>query len=346
MSNDSINPWGSEATKYFYEITPERILEAVESAGVRCSGRVMALNSMENRVYEVEIVLPQGYKPKSPSERFRVVKFYRPARWTKEQILEEHQFLFDLVEYEIPVVAPLLFEDGTSLKETAGIFFTIFPKIGGRSPDELNDDALQRVGRLLARMHGAGRAKTAKNRVTLSTDTYGLNNLAYLIDQKILPDNVADSYKKTVEEICKISSPWFKEAKFHRIHGDCHLGNLLWNDAGPFWVDFDDMVTGPAVQDLWLLVPGRDELAKEKLDLLLQGYEQMNQFDRKSLRLIEPLRALRFVHFSAWISKRWSDPAFPRSFPNFGTAKYWQDQLIDLREQLSLINSSVESYRY
>jgi len=342
MANEDVNeptPWGADETKFFFELGPENILNAVELSGIKCTGRVLTLNSMENRVYEVEIVLPQGYRPKSPSERFRVVKFYRPGRWSREQILEEHKFLFDLEEYEIPVVAPLRFEDGSSLAkmEKIEIWFAVFPKMGGRSPDELDDNALLRVGRLLGRMHGSGRAGVANHRIKLTPQTYGLNNLAYLTSAKILPPEIESSYRSMVEEICRISTPWFEEVTPQRIHGDCHLGNLLWNDRGPFWVDFDDMLLGPPIQDLWLLIPGRTSEARDKFDILLESYEEMNRFERKSLKLIEVLRALRFIHFSAWISKRWQDPAFPRTFPLYGTQRYWQDQLQDLREQLELI---------
>lgn len=330
--------WGDATTSFFYELTPGRILDAVEvSTGLRCTGRAMALNSMENRVYEIEIELDE--KPKNPSDRFVIAKFYRPGRWTREQIQEEHDFLQELADHEIPVVAPRRFHDGATIHEMkdAKVFYTVFPKLGGRSPDELTDDQLAQVGRLLARLHNVGAAKPARHRMVLSPETYGIQNLKHLVDQGILPPDVKQAYAQTVETICRITAPWFAEATNLRIHGDCHFGNLLSGRESLFFVDFDDTVTGPAAQDVWLLVPGRDEYAKRQLGVMLDAYETMRPFDRRTLRLIEPLRALRFVHFAAWIGRRWQDPAFPRAFPHFGTAKYWSDQLQDLREQLALV---------
>lgn len=330
--------WGESETRYFYELTPERILDAVEkSGGVRCTGRALALNSMENRVYEIEMELDE--KPRSPSDRFLIAKFYRPGRWTKEQILEEHEYLADLTELEIPVVSPRVLVDGATLHQLpdSGLYYALFPKIGGRSPDELSNDQLAQVGRLLARLHSVGATKPAKHRLALTTESYGIANLKHLIDSRILPDDVRPAYQATVEQICQISEPWFQAATMHRIHGDCHRGNLLDGREGMFFVDFDDMVTGPAAQDMWLLIPGRDEESRQQLEAMLEGYETMRSFDRSTLRLIEPLRALRFVHFSAWIGRRWADPAFPRAFPQFGTQRYWQEQVADLRDQLAYI---------
>ncbi|MCB9254258.1 MAG: serine/threonine protein kinase [Bdellovibrionaceae bacterium] len=328
--------WGAE-TKYFYAITPEKILDAVEAGGLLCTGRCLPLNSMENRVYEVEIELDEA--PENPSDRFRIAKFYRPGRWTKEQILEEHQFLQDLEEAEIPVVAPLKFENGETLRklDDIDVWYTLFPKRGGRNPDELTNFQVDQIGRLLARLHAVGASRQAPHRLQLSPQTYGIENLKYLVDSRVLPAHIEQSYKQTVETICKTTAPWFEAAEVQRIHGDSHLGNLLLGSAGLFWVDFDDMVRGPCVQDVWLLLPGRDEYTVRQRDQMLEAYCQMRDFNYSTLRLIEPLRALRFVHFSAWISKRWEDPAFPRAFPQYGDARYWEQQLMDLREQLALI---------
>lgn len=331
--------WGDAETQYFYQLSPEAILTAVERAGFICTGRVMALNSMENRVYEVEIELEGEEKPKKPSDRFRIAKFYRPGRWTKEQILEEHQFLADLVADEVPAVAPIVLNHG----ETVGvdpeskINFALFPKVGGRSPDELTDEQVERVGRLLARMHNVGAAKPATHRVTLTAETYGEGSLEHLLATGAIPPHVRTEYEKVARDIIAKTKQLYAGVKQHRIHGDCHLGNLLWNDQGPFWVDFDDMVIGPAVQDLWLMIRGRDEPAQHQLRLLVDAYDSMRPFNRNELKLIEPLRALRFMHFNAWISRRWKDPAFPRAFPQFGDEKYWSQQLYDLQEQNRLI---------
>lgn len=294
---------------------------------------------MENRVYEVELEIDDEATLKSPSDRFRIVKFYRPGRWSREQILEEHAFLRDLAEAEIPAVAPLPFEDGDTLHRLPqiDIWYAVFPKIGGRSPDELRGDELDRIGRLLARIHAVGAERPAPHRVRLGPQTYGIENLKYLLDTKRVPPDVRSRYQAAVEAICRLSSPWFDRAGAQRIHGDCHLGNLLQGRDGFFFVDFDDMVQGPCVQDVWLLVPGRDEEATRDRERLLEAYEQMRPFPRDTLRLVEPLRALRFVHFSAWIAKRWEDPAFPRVFDQFGTSRYWEEQLRDIEEQLRLV---------
>jgi Ser/Thr protein kinase RdoA (MazF antagonist) len=322
-------------TQFFFELTPDRVLEAVEASGIRCTGRCSALNSFENRVYDVEIESDDAGA--GPSNR-RVVKFYRPGRWTEAQILEEHGFLTDLKAAEIPVVAPLAFDNGKTLhRGEEGIWYAVFPKVGGRAPDELAEDRLLRVGRLLARIHNVGAMKEAGNRVQITPATYGLEPLKYLLDAgRIHPDSQS-LYQDMVEKICEVSRPWFEVEPIHRIHGDCHLGNLLWNQDGPFFLDFDDMLRGPGVQDLWLLIPGRDELAMESREALLRGYTEMRAFSRKSLRLVEPLRALRFVHYSAWLAKRWEDPAFPKAFPQFGTPRYWADEAQDLRSQLAVI---------
>ncbi len=333
-----MSAWGEAETQYFYDLTPDVILESAEKVGLRCTGRVMQMNSMENRVYEVEVEMDEALV-RTPSDRARVVKFYRPGRWTKHQIAEEHQFLSDLQQAEVPVVASLPMADGSTFQVVPGlgIFCAVFPKRGGRHPTEMTHEELKRVGRLLARMHSVGSQRKAEHRIVLNTETYGWDNLDYLLESEALPEEIEDSYADTVEEICKISEPWFAEAECQRIHGDCHLGNLLWTDNGPFWVDFDDMVQGPCVQDLWLVVPGRDEESLESREMLLEGYEELREFNRSTLRLIEPLRALRFVHFSAWIAKRWTDPAFPRRFEFFGSKRYWEEQLGDLHEQLRLI---------
>jgi Ser/Thr protein kinase RdoA (MazF antagonist) len=334
--------WGDQKTQFFFEITPERVLEAVEAGGFQCTGRCLQMNSFENRVYDVELDLEDGPR-QSPFNR-RIVKFYRPGRWTREQILEEHEFLADLRAAEIPAIAPLPFPDGTTLKLTpqGEIWYALFPKVGGRAPDELTDDQLRRIGMLLARIHNVGAIKNAAHRIELTPATYGLQNLDYLLT-KWVPLEFRSKYESTVRELCAIVEPWFKAIApqaVHRVHGDCHLGNLLWNQEGPFFLDFDDMVRAPAVQDIWLLTPGRDEDAVRQRMVLLEGYEDFRSFDRTTLRLIEPLRALRFVHYTAWVARRWEDPAFPAAFPEFGSHHYWAGETHDLEEQLRLIKDA------
>lgn len=332
--------WGDEKTRFFFELTPDRVLEAVEAAGLRCTGRCLSLNSFENRVYDVELEAEDGEaKPRNPSANRRVVKFYRPGRWSREQILEEHEFLADLVSAEIPAIAPIAFPDGQTLRQTpvGGIWYALFPKVGGRAPDELSDDQLRWIGRLLGRIHSVGASKSADHRVKISPDTYGLANLEYLLEKNSIPLEFRSRYETAVRRICEVSAPEFAAAPAHRIHGDCHLGNLLWNDQGPFFLDFDDMLRGPAIQDLWLLLSGDKTEGNRQLEALLEGYEEMRGFDRSTLRLIEPLRALRFVHYTAWIARRWEDPAFPLAFPQFGSHRYWSDMTDDLEQQLRLI---------
>jgi Ser/Thr protein kinase RdoA (MazF antagonist) len=324
---------------FFFELTPEKVLAAVESSGLLCTGRCMSLNSFENRVYDVELETEEVSEFKHLSANRRVVKFYRPGRWTREQILEEHQFLLELQDAEIPVIAPLSFPDGSTLQQTpeSKIWFAIFPKVGGRAPDELTPDQLIRVGRLLGRIHNVGASKAAQHRVTLNPMTYGINSLRFLQAGKWIPVEFETRFVSVVESICEKVEPWFQSARKQRVHGDCHLGNLLWSPSGPFFLDFDDMVIGPPVQDLWLLVPGRDAEAIYQRNILIEGYEEIRSFDRSTLRLIEPLRALRFVHYAAWIARRWEDPAFPQAFPHFGTHQYWSRELKDLEDQLKLI---------
>lgn len=336
--------WGEE-TRFFFEMTPDRVMNAVEHSGLVCTGRCQTLNSFENRVYEVEVEVSDEELSRDPLSKKKVAKFYRPGRWSEKQILEEHEFIYDLLEREVPAIAPERFSDGRTLHvdQQTGIFYTVFPKVGGRAPDELSDEQLIRLGRLLARLHGVGSSKEARERMVLNPETYGLANLDFLIKGGFIPLELEKRYATAVERICSKVIPWFEAEPQIRLHGDCHLGNLLWNAQGPFFLDFDDMIRGPAVQDIWLLLPGRpgsDPEGSRQLSVLLSGYDEMREFNRQSLRLIEPLRALRMIHFSAWIARRWEDPAFPYAFPQFGTHRYWQEQLQDLEEQQRLIEQS------
>jgi Ser/Thr protein kinase RdoA (MazF antagonist) len=326
----------------FYSLTPERVLEAVESAGLPCTGRCLALNSFENRVYDVELELDE--RPSHASAHRRVVKFYRPGRWSEAQIREEHRFLLDLEEAEVPAIQPLRFPGGDTLRQTPeGIWFTVFPKVGGRAPDEMTEPQLRSVGRLLARIHQVGAARAAPARLALTPGTYGLEPLDFLLKGEWIPIEFRARYEAAVRAICAKTLSWFQNETTQRVHGDCHLGNLLHNPDGYFFLDFDDMLTAPPVQDLWLLLPGRpfgdarSIEAQRMLEALLEGYEEMRRFDRAALRLIEPLRALRFIHYTAWIARRWEDPAFPPAFPQFGSHRYWSDQTDDLEEQLRQI---------
>lgn len=330
------NPWGSEETEFFYSLTPDKILDAVEILGFKVTGRALQLNSLENRVYEIEI---ENDNAKEKADNFVIAKFYRPGRWNKDQILEEHNFLLELSNQDIPVVTPILYEDETLFKlEESSIFYSLFKKCSGRNIAEIPDENLEQVGRLIGRMHSVGASKAFKYRIKLNTQNYGFNHISFLEKENLIDLNLKSQYIDVANQICKIAEELLSNFKTHRIHGDAHIGNLLIGREGFFWVDFDDSLTGPPVQDLWLLAPGRDDEAKFLRDKLLTGYEQFNTFDNSSLKLIEPLRALRMIHFSAWIGKRFEDPSFKKVFSDYGTYNYWNEQLRALREILRLIS--------
>lgn len=334
-----MNGQTADSVTGFYRLTPDRVMDAVEKSGMRCTGYCVALNSFENRVYEVELDLDEKV---AKHERRRVIKFYRPGRWTKDQILEEHAFLQDCLDAEVPVIAPLPFPDGGTLQVEDGIFYAIFPKVGGRAPEDWDAEKLARLGRLLARLHNVGASKPFRHRLELTPDTYGLQNLEYLLAHKCLPIELDKRYAETVRAICAKIAPLFAELGTNqkiRVHGDCHPGNFLWNDQGPFFLDFDDALMAPAVQDFWLLIPGRDAEAQAQRRILIDSYRQMREFDERQLKLVEPLRALRFIHYSTWIARRFEDPAFPAAFPEFGTHAYWADELNDLEMQLRLLGT-------
>jgi Ser/Thr protein kinase RdoA (MazF antagonist) len=288
---------------------------------------------MENRVYEVEldVDLPPGA---SRWDAFRVIKFYRPGRWTREQILEEHQFLKDAADAELPVVVPLEFTSGSTVElvPDTNMLYAVFPKAAGRIRDELAVDELEQVGRLIARLHNVGAKSSFSSRLSLTVQSYGYANLEFLQRERLIPDSVESYYRRLAEQICAVSEPWFNDVPLQRIHGDCHLGNILWLGAQCFMVDFDDSVLGPCVQDLWLLTPGRDIDSLQRQNAILEGYRSMRPFSNDSMRLREPLRALRMIHFTTWIAKRYEDPAFKRVFVDYGTERYWREQLIGLQE--------------
>jgi Ser/Thr protein kinase RdoA (MazF antagonist) len=333
------NAWGDGQTQHFYSLTPDIVLDAFESIGLRSTGRVMQMNSMENRVYEVELEVDK--EPENPSERFKIIKFYRPGRWSKEQIQEEHDFLFDLLDHEIQVIAPDKFEGESIFKNQEGLWFSLFPKKGGRAADEWTTPLLSQMGRLLARLHNIGASKKAEHRIKLDLETYGHKNLEYLLTSNTIPIEYNKSFETIVNQVLKESEPLFKNINYQRVHGDCHHGNTLLSEGSPFMIDFDDMVVGPKVQDIWMVTPGDDEYAIEQRDTLLEAYESMADFDRRELKLIESLRALRMIHFSSWIAHRYEDDSFKRVFPTFNTSQYWERELFCLREQLAKIIDNV-----
>jgi len=317
-------------SEFFFNLTPDVVLSAIERLGFEPTGHCMALNSYENRVYDLR--LEDGAHV--------VAKFYRPGRWSRAQIGEEHDFLFELQADEIPVCAPLSTPDGATIHEIEGIFYTVWPRTGGRVPDELSDEVLGMLGRLCARIHNNGAAKRADHRISLNANTYAREPLAFLEAGDFLPPHCRDRYHAAVDEVAAIYEALVADVPLHRIHGDCHLGNLLHGNEGWFFLDFDDFVTGPAVQDVWMLVPARDEEGLRQREIFLSAYRQFRDFDSSWLRLVEPLRALRFIRYAAWIAKRWDDPAFPAAFPHFGTVQYWEDETADLEKQLEVIHGA------
>ncbi len=308
----------------FNKLTPEHVLDAVETGGRRCTGRFIILNSYENRVYQLEL----------DDDTWVVGKFYRPGRWSPETILEEHRFLFELEEVEIPVACPLRLDGESTLGEVEGILFSVFPRVGGRAPEELTDEQVQVLGRLIGRIHNIGAVREAPGRLSLTPATYGEMNLRYLMEHEVIPAEARENYLQTATQLIEQMKPLFQHVPMHRIHGDCHLANLIWAPKGPTFLDFDDMVMGPAVQDIWMLVPSFDEYGQRQRELLLKAYTQFRDFDPAWLRLVEPLRALRYIHYATWIARRWHDPTFKRTFDYFGTLQYWQRETQDLREQM------------
>ncbi len=320
-------------TDFFFRLTPDWVLRAVEAGGYRPTGHCSALGSLENRVYDLR--LEDG--------SHIVVKFYRPGRWSAQAILEEHRFLFALHDAEIPVCAPVPFSDGKTLHEVEGILYAIWPRTGGRAPEELSDGEVEVLGRLLARIHNLGEALAPKHRRTINAEAFGLEPLKFLEQNKFLTLSCARRYRAAVETIADIYHECVHGIALHAIHGDCHRGNLLHGAQGWFFLDFDDFGIGPAVHDMWMLLPGRDVEAAQQRRVLIESYRQFRNFDERSLALIEPLRALRFVHYAAWIARRWQDPAFPNAFPHFGSEEYWERETRDLEDQIEVIESGASA---
>jgi Ser/Thr protein kinase RdoA (MazF antagonist) len=314
----------------FQILTPSFIMDAVESQGFRCDCRTFALNSYENRVYQVGI--DEG-KP-------LIVKFYRPGRWNNAQIIEEHSFCLELAEHELPVVAPWTNAAGESLFNYDGFRFAIYPRQGGHSPEFDNLDNLLILGRMLGRIHQIGAVRPFVHRPTLDCQSFGRASVA-LICEQFIPDDYRASYTAVTDQMLTAVDAILAEAgpiRYIRTHGDCHSGNILWRDDAPHFVDFDDARMAPAVQDLWMMLSGERQRQNAQLAALLEGYGEFCDFYPRELRLIEALRALRMLHYSAWLASRWEDPMFPRTFPWFNTVRYWGEQILELREQLAVLS--------
>jgi Ser/Thr protein kinase RdoA (MazF antagonist) len=314
----------------YANLTPDRILDALETVGLRGDGRLLALNSYENRVYLVNL---EDAPPV-------VAKFYRPLRWTDAQILEEHAFVAELAEREIPAVPPIA-AAGTTLHRYEEFRFAVFPKCGGRTP-ELDDPAtLEWMGRFIGRLHAIGAIAPFPTRPVLDIAAFGDEPRAYLLAHDFVPADLLEAYRTVSEMALKGVRHCFDRAGgvgSLRLHGDCHAGNVLWTPDGPHFVDFDDARMGPAVQDLWMLLSGDRAAMTRQLSDVLAGYEDFHDFDPRELHLVEALRTLRLIHYAAWIARRWDDPAFPAAFPWFNTPRYWQDRILELREQIAAMD--------
>jgi Ser/Thr protein kinase RdoA (MazF antagonist) len=305
-------------------LTPEVVLDAISALGLSPDGRLLALSSYENRVYQVWL------EDAAPV----VAKFYRPGRWSEAQIDEEHAFARELAEREIPVVAPLF------SSSFHGFRVAVYPRRGGRSPELGDPKTLEWIGRFLGRIHAVGATKRFVHREALTPQNFGHDARAYLLAGSFIPAELLEPWKAVTEQALELVSHCYSragDAKNIRLHGDCHPGNILWTDEGPHFVDLDDARMGPALQDLWMLLSGDRAAMSRQLHEVLKGYQQFMAFDRRSLNLLEALRTLRLIHYSAWIARRWDDPAFPAAFPWFDTQRYWQDRILELREQIALM---------
>ncbi|MBZ0142897.1 MAG: serine/threonine protein kinase [Rhodocyclaceae bacterium] len=316
-------------------LTPDIVLNALESVGLPCDGSLLALNSYENRVYQVGIVDAPPL----------VAKFYRPQRWSDAAILEEHAFAQELHEREIPVVAPLPLAGGRTLHHAQGFRFAVFPRRGGRAPELDRPDTLQWMGRFLGRIHAVGAVAPFRERPCLDIAGFGEASRDYVLAHGFLPEDLRTAWCSVVDQSLDGARRCYARAgavASIRLHGDCHAGNVLWTDSGemrgPHFVDFDDCRMGPAVQDLWMLLSGERAEMTHQLGEVLAGYEDFRDFDRRELHLVEALRTLRLLHYSAWLARRWDDPAFPAAFPWFNTQRYWQDRILELREQVALMD--------
>jgi Ser/Thr protein kinase RdoA (MazF antagonist) len=320
----------SSAAHPFSRLGPDLVLDALDSVGLHGDGRLLALNSYENRVYQV------GREEGAPV----VVKFYRPARWSDAAILEEHAFVADLFEREVPVVAAREL-NGATLHHFSGFRFAVFPSRGGRAPELGDPKTLEWIGRFIGRIHAVGAIAPFVERPALTPDTFGRVPRDYLLAHGFIPQELLAAWTSVVEQALAGVARCYERGgalPTLRLHGDCHVGNVLWTGDGPHFVDFDDSRNGPAVQDLWMLLSGeRPDMVRQMADILA-GYEDFCDFDPRQLYLVEALRTLRLIHYSAWLAMRWDDPAFPAAFPWFNTQRYWQDRILELREQIALMD--------
>jgi Ser/Thr protein kinase RdoA (MazF antagonist) len=321
------------ATAPYAALTPACLLDAVETTGLRCDGRLSALNSYENRVYQVWLASGDSV----------IAKFYRPQRWSRLAILEEHAYALALAAAELPVVAPQRL-NGATLHEHAGFLFALYPRQGGRTPELEDEETLRWLGRFIARIHAIGALADFEHRPTIGLEEFGEAPVRYLLDNDFVPSDLRDAYESTALDVLeRVKNRWSDAGGFGtlRLHGDCHAGNILWTDSnpgGPHFVDLDDARMGPAVQDIWMWLGGERDAQQQQLAAIVSGYREFHDFNPAELALIEPLRTLRIMHYAGWLARRWEDPAFPQSFPFFNTQRYWQDHILVLREQAAALD--------
>jgi Ser/Thr protein kinase RdoA (MazF antagonist) len=319
-----------ESETPFTQLDPDLILNAVESVGFTCNGSLLALNSYENRVYQIGL---EGEEPV-------IAKFYRPKRWSSDAILEEHQFSLELAQHEIPVIAPLIVNNQT-LHQYDNYRFALFPRRGGHPLELDNNEQLEWMGRFIGRLHRVSASQTFQHRIQMNVQNYGQEPYEFLMEHDFIPDYLKPNFCKTAETAIERVREVFLntgQVDLIRLHGDCHAGNVLWSESGPHIVDLDDCLMGPAIQDIWMLLSGDQEQMDTQLAKILRGYHEFHEFNPRERHLIEALRTLRMLHYSGWLAKRWADPAFPLSFPWFNTPVYWQNQLSHLNEQIELLN--------
>ncbi|AQS38379.1 putative homoserine kinase type II (protein kinase fold) [Shewanella psychrophila] len=314
---------------HYQALTPDLILDAIESLDIFPETGLLALNSYENRVYQFRCDNGVRY----------VVKFYRPERWSNAQIQEEHDFSQALFDEEIPIATPIII-DGRSLHEYRGFRFALFPSIGGRAFEVDNLEQLEATGRFIGRIHQYSKQGQFAHRDLVNPQVLGDESLLWLKESGHVPSSLVLPYFTIVEQVLdKSKEIWSQQNPKHiRLHGDLHPGNILWTPDGPGFVDLDDARTGPAIQDLWMMITGDASQKQLQLEILLEAYEEFCEFDAKELKLIEPLRAMRMLHYNAWLSRRWEDPAFPMNFPWYAEERYWEQQILSFKEQLAILD--------
>lgn len=311
-------------------LTPDKVLDAVESTGLLSDARTLTLNSYENRVYQI------GVEDAQPV----IAKFYRPERWSTEAILEEHSFSQELADMELPVVAPSII-NGQTLHEFDGFRFSLFPRRGGQAPELDNMDNLLILGRFIGRMHAVGATKSFVHRPSIDIQSYAIDSREFLLNNDFIPGELLPAYETLSRDLIDKLEQRFQQfsgLNNIRLHADCHPGNILWRQDAPNFVDFDDCRTGPAIQDLWMLLSGERHDQQLQLAEIVEGYNEFFDFNPLELNLIESFRTLRIMHYSAWLARRWTDPAFPHNFPWFNTERYWSEHILELREQFAAMD--------